>query len=58
MKTIIEYAIVSEINPFDVAKQVNEKIKEGYQPYGDIQYCDVGPSGNQKWFLQVLVKYQ
>lgn len=54
MKKIIEYSVITayaEDGTESLTSEVNSQIKNGWQPYGDLQYI------NDCW-SQVMVKYE
>jgi|NGEPerStandDraft_6_1074524.scaffolds.fasta_scaffold195231_2 hypothetical protein len=59
MKKIVDYVILENANLNELQRQVQEKIKEGWQPYGSLQAAtpvmhgdEVAPS-----FIQPVVVY-
>lgn len=56
MKKIIKYEVFSVISPADLDKFVNEKISQGWQPYGFMQMCPDG--AGEILFTQVVVKFE
>ena len=63
MREIVEYALVEKRDNDDLQKVVNEAIKEGWQPYGNlvIAVYSHGRSGTintDHLYTQVLVRYK
>jgi hypothetical protein len=57
MKIIKEYILI-EGYLSDVEKKVMEKIKEGWQPFGNLQQATSNPSGGGIELVQPMVKYE
>lgn len=49
-KKIVEYTVVYGKGTQDLYNEVNNKIKQNYQPFGNL-VCDSG------YFIQTMVKY-
>jgi len=63
VREIVEYAIVEKRDSGELQKVVNEAIKEGWQPYGNlvIAVYSHGRSGivsTDHLYTQALVKYK
>ena len=59
MKKIIEYKIASGESKYELQEEVNELIKQGWQPYGEI--CIKKSGGFLDWgepYSQPIVKYE
>lgn len=53
---IVEYTVVSMDNVNQAKQAINDRISEGWQPFGSIQTC-VDSEGKTR-FTQALVKYE
>ena len=54
MDEIIEYKVVTSEFASTAAKEVNELIIKGFQPFGGLS---TSPHGHGVWFNQAMVKY-
>jgi hypothetical protein len=60
MKKIVEFTVLSAKYGIDLNKIVNEKILEGWQPFGNLiiyDHRDSRVSAKSEWMLP-MVKYQ
>lgn len=66
MKKIVEYYLISTTDSFDIDRQVNERIQQGWQPYGNPFSTVVNKEEDGKpwahWmeasYNQAMVKYE
>jgi hypothetical protein len=56
MKKIVDYDLVSSIYRPNIVKDVSEKIKDGWQPFGNL-ILGIDDHGN-KTYTQPMVKYE
>jgi hypothetical protein len=54
-KTIVEYSILSKPKEVDLAAAVQQKVMQGWQPFGSISVNT--RSGGTQAFTQAIVKY-
>ena len=63
MREIVEYAILEKRDMGELQKLVNEAIKEGWQPYGNLviavySHGRLGTISTAHLYTQALVKYK
>lgn len=52
-----KYIIIKSWDRFDLIEEVNEKIEEGYAPYGDVIYKTNKEAGvNHDIYIQAMMK--